>query len=148
MQAKQKLLFVCTGNICRSPTADAVMRQEVMFEGIKHVECDSAGTQSFHRDEAPDSRAQLAAQMRGYDMSMLRSRKVTPQDYTAFDYLLAMDGSHLKWLQDNRPGGATAKVEMFTDRDMPDPYYGGDQGFELVLDLVEAGIREWIRKLS
>ena len=148
MQEKVKLLFVCTGNICRSPTADAVMRREVVLERAEHIECDSAGTQSFHSGEAPDPRTQVAAQIRGYDMSRLRSRKVTPQDYTEFDYLIAMDASHLEWLQKNRPSGATAKIEMFADRDMPDPYYGGEQEFELVLDGVESGVREWIRKLS
>ncbi len=124
------------------------MRRELLLEGAGHIECDSAGTQSFHSGEAPDSRTQVAAQMRGYDMSSLRSRKVTAQDYTAFDYLIAMDASHLEWLQKNRPSDATAKIEMFTDRDMPDPYYGGEQGFEQVLDMVEAGVAEWIRKLS
>lgn len=148
MQEKVKVLFVCTGNICRSPTADAVMRREVLLEGAQHIQCDSAGTQSFHSGEVPDFRTQVAAELRGYDMSILRSRKVTAQDYTEFDYLLAMDASHLEWLQKNRPSGATAKVKMFMDRDIPDPYYGGNQGFELVLDKVESGVREWIRKLS
>ena len=143
-----KLLFVCTGNICRSPTADAVMRRELLEQGLAGWECDSAGIHSYHVGEAPDRRTQAAAQERGYDMSDLRARKVMAQDYQAFDYLLAMDGSHLEWMQNNRPAGTSTKIEMFMERDMPDPYYGGEQGFELVLDMVEAGVREWIRKLS
>jgi protein-tyrosine phosphatase len=143
-----KLLFVCTGNICRSPTVEGVFRQELLLSGIEEIDIDSAGTQSYHVGDAPDPRSQAAASHRGVDLSDLRARKVMAQDYKEFDYLLAMDRSHLQWLRDNRPGGATARVEMFMNQDMPDPYYGGGEGFELVLDMAEEGSKRWIERLG
>ena len=148
MQEKRKILFVCTGNICRSPTADEVMRHQLDAAGILDIEVDSAGITAHHVGQSPDSRTQAAARSRGYDMSALQSRKVTPQDYHEFDYLLAMDESHLAWLDKNRPPHSKAVVEMFADADVPDPYYGGAQGFELVLDVIEAGVSRWMEKLS
>lgn len=147
MQEKQKILFVCTGNICRSPTADAVMRHLIAKDGLAMM-CDSAGIHSYHAGEAPDSRSQAAGGNRGYDFSSIRSRKVQPDDYKRFDYILAMDESHLRWLEKYRPPDATATLEMFIDSDVPDPYYGGEQGFELVLDIVEAGVDRWVQRLS
>lgn len=143
MQDKLKILFVCTGNICRSPTAEAVMRHHA-----PNFDVDSAGIQSFHVGEAPDSRTQDAALNRGYDMSQQRARKVSQQDFHEFDYILAMDKSHLEWLKQNCPNDAKAQVDLFIDGDVPDPYYGAEQGFEHVLDIVEMGVNEWLANLN
>ncbi len=137
------VLFVCMGNICRSPTAEGVFRNLVSAASFGPVHIDSAGTHAYHVSEPPDSRAQTAALARGYDLSKQRARPVREQDYVDFDLILAMDHSNLKVLQERRPENGSATLRLFLDfsegseRDVPDPYYGGLNGFERVLDLVE-----------
>lgn len=140
-----KVLFVCMGNICRSPTAEAVFRQLVEQEGLTDsIHIDSAGTHDYHIGEAPDARTQRAAQRRGYDMSALRGRQVGRADFQGFDYVLAMDEANLAILRRMRPDNASGHLGLFLEfaarhieREVPDPYYGGADGFERVLDLVE-----------
>lgn len=144
-----KLLFVCMGNICRSPSAEAVMRREVERAGLAdRVEIDSAGTHSYHLGLPPDRRSSEAAAARGLDLSNLRARQVSAQDLQQWDYVLAMDSANLEVLNALRQGGngGRAHVARLLDyapladtRDVPDPYYGGVQGFERVLDLIESG---------
>ncbi|HLO77774.1 MAG TPA: low molecular weight protein-tyrosine-phosphatase [Magnetospirillum sp.] len=144
-----KVLFVCTGNICRSPTAEGVFRALVAAEGLSdRIATDSAGTHGYHVGEAPDRRSAAAALRRGVDLSDLRARKVKTGDFDEFDLVLAMDGSHDEILRQMCPPARAARVRLFLDfapqlniRDVPDPYYGGGDGFERVLDMVEAGAR-------
>jgi protein-tyrosine phosphatase len=139
-----RVLFVCLGNICRSPTAEGVLRHKLREAGLQaHVEVDSAGTGDWHVGKAADLRTRQAAQQRGYDLSALRGRQVQAADFNAFDLILAMDTSNLRDLQQLRPGNATAELDLFLRRyqlqldEVPDPYYGGADGFEQVLDLIE-----------
>jgi len=142
-----RVLFVCTGNICRSPTAEAVARARFAAAGLDgRVEFDSAGTHGYHVGEPPDPRTQRAAARRGYDLSPLRARRLRDEDFRRFDLLLAMDRGHFEHMRRRRPpqGGA---VELFLrlapqlgEEEVPDPYYGGEDGFEYVLDLCEAAV--------
>ncbi len=139
-----KVLFVCMGNICRSPTAEGVFRQLVQARGVAdRFVIDSAGTHDYHIGESPDKRTMQAARQRGYDLSMLRGRQVGVDDFAAFDHVLAMDQANLANLQRLCPPEQRHKVELFlhygrsAEQEVPDPYYGGPQGFEHVLDLVE-----------
>ncbi|RMH86499.1 low molecular weight phosphotyrosine protein phosphatase [Pseudomonas sp. AOB-7] len=139
-----KVLFVCLGNICRSPTAEGVLRHKLRAAGLEdRVQVDSAGTGDWHVGKAPDSRTRIAAQRRGYDLSALRARQVEAADFQRFDLILAMDQSNLRNLQALRPAGAQADLDLYLRRyelaldDVPDPYYGGEDGFEQVLDLIE-----------
>lgn len=142
---KVKVLFVCMGNICRSPTAEAVFRHYVEQAGLQeHIHIDSAGTHDYHIGDAPDLRTQRAAKQRGYDMSQLRGRQVGVEDFGRFDYVLAMDEANLSILRRLRPRDATSHLGLFLEfaeqhreREVPDPYYGGADGFERVLDMVE-----------
>jgi protein-tyrosine phosphatase len=139
------VLFVCMGNICRSPTAEAVFRNYVHKAGLANsIHIDSAGTHDYHIGDAPDGRTQRVALQRGYDMSALRGRQVEAIDFCRFDYVLAMDEANLSILQRLRPRDAKSHLGLFlefaerhTDREVPDPYYGGADGFEKVLDMVE-----------
>ena len=141
----QKVLMVCTGNICRSPTADGVLRHLIAERQLaKRIAVDSAGTQSYHVGEAPDRRSTQHAKRRGYDLTPLRARQVNPADFVEFDLILAMDRSHLVYLNQHCPAEYRYKIRLFldfatrfTESEVPDPYYGGDQGFEHVLDLIE-----------
>ncbi|CAO3416666.1 low molecular weight protein-tyrosine-phosphatase [Azospirillum endophyticum] len=156
-----KVLFVCTGNICRSPTAEGVFRHLAERAGLgAHVIADSAGTHGYHVGEPPDPRTQRAALARGVDLSSLRARKVAAVDFTSFDHILAMDSGHLDQLRRIAPPGSTAALRLFLDdasgpagyegtgQEVPDPYYGGPAGFEQVLDLCEAGARGLLDRLS
>lgn len=141
-----KVLFVCLGNICRSPTADAVFRKIVEDAGLDtSIQVDSAGTGSWHVGEPPDRRASAAAAQRGYDLSRLRARAVCVEDFYHFDHILAMDENNMLDLADRCPADHRHKVRLFLEFapqhqevNVPDPYYGGDDGFDHVLDLVEA----------
>lgn len=142
---KLSVLFVCMGNICRSPTAEAVFRQRVEAAGLAHrIRIDSAGTHDYHIGEAPDPRTRQAARQRGYDMSALRGRQVSREDFSRFDYVLAMDEANLSILRRLRPSADEGHLGLFLEfatrhaqREVPDPYYGGPDGFERVLDMVE-----------
>ncbi len=139
------VLFVCMGNICRSPTAQAVFRQRAAAAGLaQRVRIDSAGTHAALRGEAPDTRAQAHARQRGYAMHAFRSRPVTEGDFHRFDLLLAMDDDNLALLQSRCPPALQHRLRRLTDFCLrshsplvPDPYYGNAQGFENVLDLLE-----------
>ncbi len=138
------ILFVCLGNICRSPAAEAVFRSRAAAAGLD-VEIDSAGTGAWHVGAMPDERAQAAGEMRGYDLTPIRARQVADADYERFDLVLAMDHDNLSTLQSRAPKVAQGRIRLFLEfaphlglNAVPDPYYGGDDGFEQVLDLIEA----------
>jgi protein-tyrosine phosphatase len=134
----KKVLFICTGNICRSPTAEGVMKKMVADMGLDvHVE--SAGTHDYHVGDAPDRRAQQHARNRGYEIGEQRARQLRKRDFAEFDLLVAMDRGHLEIMQENCPPQHQGKLRMLVEgHDVPDPYYGGVEGFEQVLDMVEA----------
>jgi protein-tyrosine phosphatase len=151
-----RVLFVCTGNICRSPTAEGVFRSQAESAGLAHlVHADSAGTTDYHTGEPPDPRTQAAALRRKYDLRHLRARQVSVRDFAEFDYLMAMGADHLDWLRRRSPRDHLHKIRLFLDcapelaqREVPDPFYGGSEGFELVLDLIErasSGLLEELR---
>lgn len=141
-----RVLMVCSGNICRSPTAEAVLRTRLQAAGLADkVAVDSAGTHGFHQKEPPDPRAQQHGRARGYDLSALRARRVQGDDFARFQLILAMDEGHLTWLQDKAPPDSRARLGLLMGHarrhpgvtEVPDPYYGAPADFERVLDLVE-----------
>ncbi|WP_019605111.1 low molecular weight protein-tyrosine-phosphatase [Teredinibacter turnerae] len=142
---KVKVLFVCLGNICRSPTAEGVFRKKVLDAGLQeHIEIDSAGTSGWHIGEPPDKRAIAAAKGRGYDLATLRGRQLVGDDFRIFDYILVMDRENLansKAIAPSEFSGCLSLLLGFSSQsrysEVPDPYYGGDQGFDTVLDLIE-----------
>jgi len=149
------VLFVCLGNICRSPTAEAVFRRRVADAGLaERIHIDSAGTGDWHIGKAPDRRASAAAAQRGYQLEALRARQVSAEDFRRFDLVLAMDDNNLADLQALRPEDDDALLVRFLDvlgddgpHEVPDPYYGGDDGFDRVLDLVERASDLWLERL-
>jgi protein-tyrosine phosphatase len=146
---KVSVLFVCMGNICRSPTAEGVFRQMVREAGLGDViHTDSAGTHAYHVDNPPDRRARAAAERRGYSLDDLRARRVTDLDFEGFDFVIAMDKDNLANLRAAADEQHHEKIVLFLEfadgvgiREVPDPYYGGSAGFERVLDLVEQASR-------
>ncbi|NCA68611.1 MAG: low molecular weight phosphotyrosine protein phosphatase [Sphingobacteriia bacterium] len=152
---KVKVLFICMGNICRSPTAHGVFRKLVVEEGLAHrIEIDSAGTHGYHVGEAPDRRARQTALERGIDIGDLRARVAVPDDFHVFDHVLAMDRDNYRILSQLCPPERRAKLRLFMEfapdlgiRDVPDPYYGGPEGFDRVYDLVEAAARGLLDEL-
>lgn len=144
-----KILFVCMGNICRSPTAQGVFEQLIAAEGLAHaVAADSAGTGAYHVGQPPDRRAAAAAAIRGVDLTGYRARQVKVADFHDFDLVLAMDRDNFAAMERLVPPGRDERLRMFLEfapslgiGDVPDPYYGGGDGFERVLDLIEAGSR-------
>ena len=155
---KIKVLFVCMGNICRSPTAEGVFFNQVQAQGENLLDkfvIDSAGTHAYHINEQPDFRAQSAAKERGVELTHLRARKVVMGDFEDFDYLLAMDTDNYSILIDACPEQHRDKIKYFLDyaphleaREVPDPYYGGKYGFERVLDMVEAASEGFLKELK
>jgi len=151
----KRVLFVCTGNICRSPTAEGIFRKLVLDAGLAdHIESDSAGTHDYHVGEAPDPRTQATALTRGYDLSGLRARQVARSDMERFDLILAMDRSHHAYLTRLAPTSGRGKLRMMLEYargagilDVPDPYYGGPGGFEQVLDMLEDASRGLLEAL-
>ena len=152
-----KVLFVCLGNICRSPTAEGVFRKLVQEQNlVRQIEIDSAGTHAYHVGEPPDERAQAAASRRGIDISGLRGRKAIAADIRTFDYVLAMDNENFENLNAICPAGLESKIRLFLEfapnrpeREVPDPYFGGTGGFDRVLDMIEEaalGLLEDIRR--
>lgn len=137
-----RILFVCLGNICRSPTAEGVMRHLVKAQNLDW-QIDSAGTGGWHIGDAPDVRMAQAAALRGIDLSGQKARQVQAQDFHLFTHIYAMDRQNLADLEAARPDKASAHLQLFLrEKDVPDPYYGGAEGFEHVLDLVEARAKE------
>lgn len=144
-QRKVRVLFVCMGNICRSPMAHGIVQRRVRERGWQEwLTLDSAGTHDYHVGKAPDPRARAAALDRGVDIGEQRARQVRPEDFQRFDYILAMDRANYEMLRAACPPELAARIGLLLDfapgvgaKEVPDPYYGGAQGFEQVLDLVE-----------
>ncbi len=148
-----KILIVCMGNICRSPTGEAVLKAKAKQLGVL-VEVDSAGTIGYHQGGLPDERARAAGEKRGYSFAGIRARKVIDSDFEQFDYILAADGANLEDLMLRCPKSHQHKLSLFLSHspssyeEIPDPYYGGDQGFELVLDLIEQASEQFLLTLK
>jgi protein-tyrosine phosphatase len=148
-----KILLVCTGNICRSPSAEGVLAHKAKSLGL-NFKVDSAGTHAYHVGENPDPRSVQHAKKRGYDISEIVARKFDFADFYEFDLIFALDRSHFSHLMNLYPDNANAELHLFLDyagmgeQDVPDPYYGGAKGFENVLDLIEQASDNIIKKLS
>jgi protein-tyrosine phosphatase len=145
-----RILFLCLGNICRSPAAEGVFRDMAAKAGLS-VELDSAGTGGWHTGSAPYGPMQVAARLRGYDLAGLRARRIAVEDFDRFDLILAMDERNLRDAAEIAPKGARARLEMFLDgesglREVPDPYYTRD--FEGCLDIIEAGSRALLYRVQ
>ncbi|MBL8329057.1 MAG: low molecular weight phosphotyrosine protein phosphatase [Rubrivivax sp.] len=146
--------MVCTGNICRSPTAQGVLQTKLRQRGLESaVWVDSAGTHGYHTSEPPDPRAIRHAAARGYDLSRLKARPVVTKDFARFHWMLAMDEGNLAWLQRKSPSPEMPRIELLPaaaglpEREVPDPYYGPDAGFEHVLDLLERACEGFLGRL-
>ena len=151
-----KVLMVCMGNICRSPMAEGMLRKAVQEAGlVDEIMIDSAGTHSYHVGDPPDPRAQQAVRQRGADISRLRGRKVADEDFERFDYILVMDGDNYSKLIDRAPAHHHGKIRRllsfsrkYPNLDVVDPYYGGPQGFEENLDMIEDAVQGLIREIN
>ena len=148
------VLFVCMGNICRSPTAEGVFRKVVEDAGMADaIHIDSAGTHAYHTGEPPDRRAQAAASSRGYELTEIRARRVADEDFAEFDFVVAMDEDNLLSLKDRATEESVSELVLFLEfsesleSEVPDPYYGGSSGFERVLDLVEEASRGLLKHI-
>ena len=147
------VLFVCLGNICRSPSAEAVFKKKAGDMGL-NIEIDSAGTGGYHKGTAPDKRAQAVGMLRGYSFKGLKCRKVVGQDFEKFDYVLGMDNQNIENLLEVCPEKFQHKISLLLsfavseEQEVPDPYYGGKRGFEYVLDLIEQGADGFIEHLK
>lgn len=151
-----KILFICTGNICRSPTAEGVLRHLITQAGLEStIEIDSAGTSAYHVGEAPDPRSQAAAKARNIDISQLQARAISIEDFNYYDYILAMDEYNYYHLRKLCPAELVTKIGLFMDYApalkryaVPDPYYGGPQGFDLVLDLITVAAQGLLTQIT
>ena len=150
------VLVVCTGNICRSPTGEGVLRAMAAKRGLaQSVRIDSAGTHDYHVGECPDARSIKHATRRGYDLTALRASQVAGEHFHEYDYILAMDRTHLRHLKSLAPQNPRARLGLFLDasarwkgEDVPDPYYGGPDGFERVLDMIEDAAEGWLDRIE
>lgn len=152
---KVKVLFVCLGNICRSPTAEGVFRHKISQANMENtIFVDSAGTHAYHAGEPPDNRAQKAALKRNIDLSGQRARRISHQDFLEFDYVIAMDYDNKENLLNICPQGYEDRIHLFLDfsdcneAEVPDPYYGQGRGFDIVLDLVEDAAEGLLRHIQ
>lgn len=150
------VLFVCLGNICRSPAAHGVFEHIIKAEGLEHkISVDSCGTGSWHIGQAPDDRMIKVAMEKGYDLSHLRARRIAAEDFECFDYILAMDARNLADTMKLAPNHYSGKLQLFLDfslekslLEVPDPYYGGNEGFERVLALVESTSKNLLAEIK
>ncbi len=144
----QRVLIVCMGNICRSPTAEEILRSRLQEAGLP-IEVDSAGTEDYHVGSAPDARSISHAQRRGYDLTRLRARQVSGSDFHEFDLILAADAENLAQLKRRCPSEHQNKLSLFLENaPVPDPYFGGREGFEKVLDLIESRAADLVKRWS
>jgi low molecular weight protein-tyrosine phosphatase len=156
MKPGVSVLVVCTGNICRSPTGEGVLRHLAAKRGLaERVHVASAGTHDYHVGDCPDPRTLEHARQRGYDLSAQRAMQLSKQHFHEFDYILAMDRGHLRILRGLAPAGAKARLGLFLEasarwkgEDVPDPYYGGSEDFEHVLDMVEEAAERWLERIE
>lgn len=154
LQGIQSILFICMGNICRSPSAEAVFRHKAAEQGL-NFKIDSAGTIGSHAREKPDHRAQKAGMARGYSFDKIKARKVSVKDFETFDLILAMDNHNVRELNKIAPQHLQEKIHLFLDfsvnhdeQEVPDPYYGGAKGFQYVIDLVEDASDGLLKQLA
>jgi len=155
-KCKISVLFVCLGNVCRSPTAEAVFRKKVEDANLaEHFFIDSAGTAGYHIGSSPDPRAIARGQLRGYDLSSITARKVNVDDYLEFDYILAMDSANLAHLNRYKPEAHRAIIKLMRQQadtvalnNVPDPYYGGEAGFDEVLDILEIAAQNLLNEIK